>query len=159
GEARKMRRGHSRPGHHPSGAWRWSLESGLRSKDSRAVPGGGVGRVPIEATRWRPILLQARFGEGDTPHLKRSTVPTLLNVELVGGQEVFGRPAQIASGHGVFCPTPLMPKPRQNIVYLSAELNRLCRMRVSTYISIRALLPVGSLILPLYSVVAHRSEE
>ena len=38
-----------------------------------------------------------------------STVPTLLNVELVGGQEVFGRPAQIASGHGVFCPTPLMP--------------------------------------------------
>jgi hypothetical protein len=35
--------------------------------------------------------VQARFGEGDTPHLKRSTVPTLLNVELVVGQEVFGR--------------------------------------------------------------------
>src|SRR4029434_2860840 len=81
-----------------------------------------------------------------------------INVELVGGQEVFGRPAQIASGHGVFCPTPLMPKPHQNIVYLSAELNRLCRMRVSTYISIRDHLPVGSLILPLYSVVAHRND-
>ena len=52
GEARKMRRGHSRPGHHPSGAWRWSLESGLRSKDSRAVRRRVVGKVPIEATRW-----------------------------------------------------------------------------------------------------------
>jgi hypothetical protein len=30
------------------------------------------------------------------------------------------------------------PKPRQNIVYLSAELNRLYRIRVSTDISIRA---------------------
>ena len=48
-------------------------------------------------------------------------------------------------------------KPRQNIVYLSAELNRLCRMRVSTYISIRDLSPVRGLILPLYSVVAHRN--
>ena len=46
-------------------------------------------------------------------------------------------------------------KPRQNIVYLSAELNRLCRIRVSTDISIRGLSPVGGLILPLYSVVAH----
>ena len=45
----------------------------------------------------------------------------------------------------------------QNIVYLSAELNRLCRMRVSTDISIRGLSPVGGLILPLYSVVAHRN--
>jgi hypothetical protein len=49
------------------------------------------------------------------------------------------------------------PKPRQNIVYLSAELNRLCRIRVSTDISIRGLSPVGGLILPLYSVVAHRN--
>jgi transposase len=49
-------------------------------------------------------------------------------------------------------------KPRQNIVYLSAELNRLCRIRVSTYISIRDLSPVGGLILPLYSVVAHRND-
>jgi hypothetical protein len=48
-------------------------------------------------------------------------------------------------------------KPRQNIVYLSAELNRLCRMRVSTDKSIRDLSPVGGLILPLYSVVAHRN--
>src|SRR5215471_3029784 len=78
GEAREMRRGHSRPGHHPSGAWRWSLESGLRSKDSRAVRRRVVGKVPIEATRWRPILLQARFGEGDTPYPQGSTVPTLL---------------------------------------------------------------------------------
>ena len=37
GEAREMRRGHSRPGYHPSVAWRRPLESGLRSKDSRAV--------------------------------------------------------------------------------------------------------------------------
>jgi hypothetical protein len=49
-------------------------------------------------------------------------------------------------------------KPRQNIVYLSAELNRLCRICVSTYISIRDLSPVGGLILPLYSVVAHRND-
>jgi len=45
----------------------------------------------------------------------------------------------------------------QNIVYLSAELNRLCRIRVSTDISIHGLSPVGGLILPLYSVVAHRN--
>ena len=32
----------------------------------------------------------------------------------------------------------LVHKPRQNIVYLSAELNRLCRIRVSTDISIRS---------------------
>ena len=37
--------------------------------------------------------VQARFGEGDTPHLKRSTVPTLLNVAFVVRQKVFGRPA------------------------------------------------------------------
>ena len=61
GEARKMRRGHSRPGYHPSVAWRWSLESGLRSKDSRAVRRRVVGKVPIEATRWRPILLHVPF--------------------------------------------------------------------------------------------------
>jgi hypothetical protein len=71
GEARKMRRGHSRPGYHPSVAWRRSLESGLRSKDSRVVRRRVVGKVPIEATRWRPILLQARFwnsgGRGDSP--------------------------------------------------------------------------------------------
>jgi hypothetical protein len=48
-------------------------------------------------------------------------------------------------------------KPRQNIIYLSAELNRLCRIRVSTDISIRDLSPVSGLILPLYSVVAHRN--
>ena len=48
-------------------------------------------------------------------------------------------------------------KPRQNIVYLSAELNRLCRIRVSADISIRGLSPVGGLIVPLYSVVAHRN--
>ena len=48
-------------------------------------------------------------------------------------------------------------KPRQNIVYLSAELNRLCWIRVSTDISIRGLPPVGGLILPRYSVVAHRN--
>jgi hypothetical protein len=40
------------------------LESGLRSKDSRAVRRGAVGKVPIEATRWRPTLLLVRFGEG-----------------------------------------------------------------------------------------------
>ena len=56
GEARKLRRSHSRPGAHPSVAWKWSLESGLRSKDSRAVRRRVVGKVPIEATRWRPIL-------------------------------------------------------------------------------------------------------
>jgi len=65
GEARKLRRSHSRPGAHPSVAWRWSLESGLRSKDSRAVRRRVVGKVPSEATRWRPILPHARFyGEG-----------------------------------------------------------------------------------------------
>jgi hypothetical protein len=48
-------------------------------------------------------------------------------------------------------------KPRQNIVYLSAELNRWCWMRVSTDISIRDLSSVGGLIVPLYSVVAHRN--
>ena len=49
-------------------------------------------------------------------------------------------------------------KPRQNIVYLSAELNRLCQMHVSTDTSIRDLSPVRGLILPLYSVVAHRND-
>ena len=58
-----------------------------------------------------------------------------------------GRVEHLASYH----------KPRQNIVYLSAELNRLCRIRVSTDISIRDLSPVDGLILPLYSVVAHRN--
>jgi hypothetical protein len=48
-------------------------------------------------------------------------------------------------------------KPRQNIVYLSAESNRLCWIRVSTDISIRDLSSVGGLIVPLYSVVAHRN--
>jgi hypothetical protein len=48
-------------------------------------------------------------------------------------------------------------KPRQNIVYLSAELNRLYRIRVSADISIRGLSPVGGLILSLNSVVAHRN--
>src|SRR5262249_45906424 len=43
------------------------LESGLRSKDSRAVRRRAVGKVPIEATRWRPILPQARFGGGCDP--------------------------------------------------------------------------------------------
>ena len=65
GEARKLRRSHSRPGAHPSVAWKWSLESGLRSKDSRVVRRRVVGKVPIEATRWRPILLPVQFlGEG-----------------------------------------------------------------------------------------------
>src|SRR2546425_5463205 len=61
GEARKLRRSHSRPGAHPSVAWKWSLESGLRSKDSRVVRRRVVGKVPIEATRWRPILLHVPF--------------------------------------------------------------------------------------------------
>ncbi len=61
GEARKMRIGHSRPGYHPSVAWKRSLESGLRSKDSRVVRRRVVGKVPIEATRWRPILLHVQF--------------------------------------------------------------------------------------------------
>ena len=61
GEAREMRRGHSRPGYHPSVAWRRPLESGLRSKDSRVVRRRVVGKVPIEATRWRPILLHVPF--------------------------------------------------------------------------------------------------
>ena len=50
-----------------------------------------------------------------------------------------------------------LSKPRQNIVYLSAELNRLCWIRVSTDISIRDLSSVGGLIVPLYSVGAHRN--
>ena len=41
-----------------------SLESCLRSKDSRAVRGGADGKVPGRATRRRPTLPQARFGEG-----------------------------------------------------------------------------------------------
>ena len=52
---------------------------------------------------------------------------------------------------------PRLNQQSQNIVYLSAELNRLCRIRVSTDKSIRDLSPVGGLILPLYSVVAHRN--
>src|SRR5437763_8006899 len=63
-ESLKLRRGYSLPGNHPSMSWRWSLESGLRSKDSRAVRRRVVGKVPIEATRWRPILPHVRFGGG-----------------------------------------------------------------------------------------------
>jgi hypothetical protein len=38
----------------------------LRSKDSRAVWRGAVGKVLIRVTRWQPTLPQARFlGEGD----------------------------------------------------------------------------------------------
>jgi len=36
----------------------------VRSKDSRGVLRGAVGKVPIEATRWRPTLLLVRCGEG-----------------------------------------------------------------------------------------------
>jgi hypothetical protein len=64
GKARRLRRCRSRPGHHPSVAWRRSLESGLSSKVSRVVRRRVVGKVPTEATRWRPILRQAGFGEG-----------------------------------------------------------------------------------------------
>ncbi len=41
-----------------------SLESCLRSKDSRAVRGGADGKVPNRATRRRPTLPPVRFGEG-----------------------------------------------------------------------------------------------
>src|SRR5215831_9083167 len=41
-----------------------SLESCLRSKDSRAVRGGAVGKVPAKVTRWRPTLHPVRFGGG-----------------------------------------------------------------------------------------------
>jgi len=39
---------------------------------------------------------------------RRSTI-LQLNVQLVVNLEVFRRPVRTASGHGVFCPTPLMP--------------------------------------------------
>src|SRR4029450_13297276 len=62
----------------------------------------------------RPVL---RRGDGSNPGSLAgghaiptgSTVPTLLNVALVVGLEVFRRHVPTASGHGVFCPTPLMP--------------------------------------------------
>ena len=43
-------------------------------------------------------------------------------------------------------------KPCQNIVYLSAELNRLCRIRVSADISIRGLSPVGGNVCDYFSI-------
>ena len=36
----------------------------LRSKDSRAVWRGAVGKVLSRVTRWQPTLPQARFGGG-----------------------------------------------------------------------------------------------
>jgi hypothetical protein len=36
----------------------------LRSKDSRAVWRGAIGKVPVRATRWWPTLRHARFGGG-----------------------------------------------------------------------------------------------
>jgi len=33
----------------------------LRSKDSRAVWRGAVGKVPVKVTRWQPTLRHARF--------------------------------------------------------------------------------------------------
>ena len=42
------------------------------------------------------------------PNRARKLSPQI-NVELVVGLEVFRRLVHTASGHGVFCPTPLMP--------------------------------------------------
>ena len=60
-EARKLRICLNRPDHHPSVAWRWSLESDLSSKVSRVVRGRVVGKVPRWATRWRPTLRHVRL--------------------------------------------------------------------------------------------------
>src|SRR5215475_2463507 len=83
GEAREMRRGHSRPGYHPSVAWRRSLESGLRSKDSRAVRRRVVGKVPIAATRWRPILLHVPFLARIIHHPKKPTEESALGSRMM----------------------------------------------------------------------------
>ncbi len=48
-------------GPHGVGSSNRSLESCLRSKDSRAVRRGAVGKVPAKATRRWPTLLHARF--------------------------------------------------------------------------------------------------
>jgi hypothetical protein len=61
-----------------------------------------------QALEKRPLLVHETRGAMVTAK-RVQKLSTSMNVELVGGQEVFGRPAQIASGHGVFCPTPLMP--------------------------------------------------
>src|SRR5262245_47887368 len=61
-------------GPHGVGSRNRSLESCLRSKDSRAVRRGAVGKVPAKATRRRPTLPQARFwsrAAGATPSLRQ----------------------------------------------------------------------------------------
>jgi DNA invertase Pin-like site-specific DNA recombinase len=76
-------------------------------------------------------------------------------LRLTGAQDLHSRVIVTLFGLFAEIERELLSKPRQNIVYLSAELNRLCRIRVSTCISIRDLSPASGLILPLYSVVAH----
>jgi DNA invertase Pin-like site-specific DNA recombinase len=77
------------------------------------------------------------------------------SLRLTGAQDLHSRVIVTLFGLFAEIERELLSKPRQNIVYLSAELNRLCRIRVSTCISIRDLSPASGLILPLYSVVAH----
>jgi hypothetical protein len=60
GEVRAMRNAKAGPPSIDIGRER-PLESGLRSKDLRAVRRGAVGKVPVQATRWRPTLRSVRF--------------------------------------------------------------------------------------------------
>ena len=68
------------------------LESGLRSKDLRAVRRGAVGKVPDEATRWPLTLPHAGFGGGNeetcqlVERLVSRLVPTL---HQIGARRVF----------------------------------------------------------------------
>src|SRR5262249_54455874 len=86
-----------RPGAHPSVAWRWSLESGLRSKDSRVVRRRVVGKVPIEATRWRPILLHVPFLGGWVGAIPPGYPAAGSNPGSLAGQFVDGRSCSIRS--------------------------------------------------------------
>jgi hypothetical protein len=54
-------RGRVRDAREPDPSGGCPLESCLRSKDSRAVRGGAVRKVPAKVTRWRPTLLHGRI--------------------------------------------------------------------------------------------------
>jgi hypothetical protein len=56
----------------------------------------------------RPLYRHTPSSPILVPNRARKLSPQI-NVELVVGLEVFSRLVHTASGHGVFCPTPLMP--------------------------------------------------
>ena len=124
-------------------------------------------------TQITPLLLAAIIAAASAPPVRaadrqtldRSAAEALANLttsnaaaKLLAGQAT----AVLIFPHivkaGFLFGGQLGDKPGQHIVYISAELSRLCWARVSPSISILDLSRVGGLILPLRGLVAHRND-